>query len=134
MLYKQPSFLVVLTKIRSESERPETSQNEPKQAETTQNQPTHPTSLKKCKMIPNNPNFNIGKNLNFCSSFHFSNFEPKCPKFGILGQKIIYFLILIKFCQYPLLKLPTSNLKFIFENFEPKYSNLGVLGQKVLSF
>ena len=52
------------------------------------------------------------------------------PKLGHFGQKSINFLILTKFCMYPILKVLISNLTFVFENVELKSPNLGILSQK----
>ena len=38
------------------------------------------------------------------------------PKFGHFGPKSINFLILTKFCLYPILKVLISNLTLLFEN------------------
>ena len=61
--------------------RPKTSQNKPKPAETTQ----------KSKTTRNDPKFQNWGNLEFSTTFRFSNFEPKCQNFGVLGQKVLTF-------------------------------------------
>ena len=56
------------------------------------------------------------------------------PKFGHFGPKSINFLILTKFCMYPILDVLVLNLALAFENFEPKFPNLGILDQKLSIF
>ena len=102
--------------------KPRTSQNKPKLAETAINQPKR--QKKSCKTTPNNQKFQSWGNLKFSACFHFSNF----------GAKRINFLILTKFCMYPILNVLISNLLFGFEKLEPKGSNLDILDQKVLTF
>ena len=72
-----------------------------------------------------------------CAYFKFViclwKFRAQMPKFEHFGPKGINFLILTKFCVYPILNVMLSNLSFVFENFEPKYPNLGIFGQKVLA-
>ena len=63
-----------------------TSQNEPNPSKTSQNQPKQ---LKKnCETTWNNPMLQKWGNLEFSTSFHFSNFESKCPNLGIFGEAI----------------------------------------------
>ena len=52
------------------------------------------------------------------------------PKFGHFGSKSINFLILTKFCMYPISKVLTSNPTFVFKNFEHKSPNLGITNFK----
>ena len=105
----------ILTKTQNEPEQAKTSWNSHKPAKTTK---------KSCKTTPNNQKFQSWGNLKFSASFHFSNF----------GAKRINFLILTKFCMYPILNVLISNLLFGFEKLEPKGSNLDILDQKVLTF
>ena len=55
-------------------------------------------------------------------------------KFGHFGPKSINFLILTKFCLYPVLKVLISNQTFVFENFKPKFPDFGVVSQKKNNF
>ena len=60
--------------------------NEQKWSETSQNAPLPPK--KNCKTTQNNFKIQNWVNLEIFTSFHFSNFQPKCPNLGsILGQK-----------------------------------------------
>ena len=68
----------------------ETSQNELEPAERTQNQPKRTPKTNR-ETIRNDPKFENWENLVFSTSFCFSNFEPKYPNFGILGQKVLTF-------------------------------------------
>ena len=70
-----------------------TSQNDPKPAKTSRNQPKRPENKqsnpnKIVKQPETTGKFKNLGNLQFSTSFRFSNFEPKCPNLGILGQEI----------------------------------------------
>ena len=60
----------------------------------------------------------------------FGNFESRSLNMGILGQKNISFLMLMKFWLYPILKVLILNLTFIFNDFEPESPNLKTLTKK----
>ena len=64
----------------------------------------------------------------------FQKIVAQMPKFGYFGKRRINFLILTKFCLYPILKVLISNLALVLENFKPKCSNLEILGQNYLLF
>ena len=65
------------------SEQAKTSRIHLKRAKTSQN------NLKKnCETTWNNPMLQKWGNLEFSTSFHFSNFESKCPNLGIFGEVI----------------------------------------------
>ena len=63
--------MLVLSKIR----------NDPKRTETNRNQPKRPKTN-----LQNDPNFQNWENLEFCTSFRFSNFQLKCLNLSILGE------------------------------------------------
>ena len=77
-----PMNSTVLTKTRYEPKRAETGQNKPKPAETT---------AQKCETTRNDSKVQNWGNLGFPTRFCFSNFQPKCPNLGILGQEISAF-------------------------------------------
>ena len=52
---------------------------------------------------------------------------------GRFGPKSMNFLILTKFCMYPISNVLILNLTLAFENFETKFQYLSILG-KVLTF
>ena len=62
-------FIFVLTETRKELKRPETSRNNRKPVKTT------PQNRKRSETTRH---LKLG-NLEFSTSFRFSNFEPKCP-------------------------------------------------------
>ena len=96
------------------------------QPKTSQNQPKRPkTSWKNPKILQNNPKFwNLG-NLKFSASFRFYKFWAEMPKFGYFGPKSINFLILTKFCLYPISKVLISNLAFAFcGSYQPITHNM----------
>ena len=62
-------FIFVLTETRKELKRPETSRNNRKPVKTT------PQNVKRSETTRH---LKLG-NLEFSTSFRFSNFEPKCP-------------------------------------------------------
>ena len=137
------SYFHALTKTENEPKRPKTNQNKPKPVKTTS---------KKCKTTQDHPKFQNLGNLEYSTSFYFSNFGPKCSKFGILDENLYYRIsnLLTKLCMHPISKVLISNRTLVFENFEPKcgdfkseiicrkfwarMSNLNILGQKVLTF
>ena len=51
-------------------------------------------------------------------------------KFGYFESISINFLIITKFCLYPISKVLISNLTFAFENFKPKSPNFSILDRK----
>ena len=63
----------------------------------------------------------------------FENFK-QIPIFGYFGPKSINFVILSKFCLYPISKVLISNLTFLFENVEPKSPYSGIWTKKYQLF
>ena len=123
--------------------------NNPKQAKTTQGEQRGPkTSQKETKNVPKPPKTNLNKPKNlqidpkspeisklgrsriFCQLLFFTLWAHM-PKFGYFGSISINFLILTKFCMYPISKVLISNLTLVFENFGLKCPNLGIFGQKL---
>ena len=74
------------------------------------------------------------ESTDFKCDIGFWKFWAPIPKYGHFGSKNINFLILTKFCLYPISKVLISNLAFIFKDFEPNSLNLRTLDQKVLTF
>ena len=70
--------------------------NHPKQPETTR---------KDRKKLQNDPKFHNWGSMEFPTSFRYFKFRVQTPKFGHFGPKSIDFLILTKFCMYPVLKV-----------------------------
>ena len=67
-------------------------QNKPALPEISQINPNPPkTTPQNCETIQNDPKIQSWGNLEFSTSFCFSNFEPKCPNLGILSQKELIF-------------------------------------------
>ena len=69
--------------------KPGASQNELKPDKTSRSQPKQPQ--KNNKTTRNDTKFQNWGNLEFSTSFPFSNFEPKYPNLRILGQKVLTF-------------------------------------------
>ena len=67
----------------------------------------------------------------FKSDIGIWKFWAQIPKYGHFGSKSINFLILAKFCLYPISKVLISNLTLVIEKFEPKCPNMDLLDQKV---
>ena len=68
----------------------------------------------------------------FNSQIGFWKFRFQMSKFGHSGSKSINFLILMKFCMYPISKVLTSNPTFVFKNFERKSAIWGLLILKLI--
>ena len=81
-------FFNVLTNTQNDLKLPKTSQNESKPVKETKIYRKDPEN---CETIQNNTQFQICGNLEFSTSFCFSNFDPKCPNLGILGQEVSNF-------------------------------------------
>ena len=108
---------------------PKTSQNEtknvPKPPKTSLNNP------KNLQIDPKSPKTSkLGRSRIFCQLLFFT-LRTQMPKFWYFGSISINFLILTKFCMYPISNVLTSNLTLVFENFGPKSPNLGIFGQKI---
>ena len=68
------------------------SQNNPRPSKTKRNQPKRPiTGQNSPHKLRNNAKSQIWENLKFFTSSCLSNFEPKWPNRGILGQKVLTF-------------------------------------------
>ena len=146
----------ILTKTQNESKRAETTRNDPlKICKTTRNikigeicnflvallfQTSSPndqiwvffgqeiSTVQSFNEILHVPYF---KWTDFKSEIGFQKVWVQIPKFWHFGSKIINFLILTKFCMYPIPKMLISNLTLVFENFEHKCPNLCILVQQV---
>ena len=81
--------LIALTKTR----------NETKRAETSQNQPKRPKKI--AKRPETTQNFKIREVWHFLMAFVFQASSPN-PKFGYFWSISINFLIITKFCLYPI--------------------------------
>ena len=68
--------------------------------------------------------------VGFRSDFRFGKLWAKIGKFWYFGPKSIDFLILTKFCKYPISKVLILNLTLVFKNTELPSPNLGILDQK----
>ena len=74
-------MVFVLTKTRNEPKC-----KKPDKTRCSQPKPVEMTS-KNCETTWSTKNFKIWGNLELSASFPFSNFGPKCPNLGILGEK-----------------------------------------------
>ena len=100
-----------------------------KPVKTTRNHPNRP---KKMRNDPKQLKISQLENSGFSTSFRFSNFEPECPNFGVLSQKVLLSNI-HKISHAPYFECADFKLLYVFENFEPKSPNLDLLSQKILT-
>ena len=109
--------------------------NQLKRAETSRNDPTPAKKIKKsCKTTGYDAKFHNWGNLELSTIFRFSDFQPKCSNLGILGQEILTFNFLTKFCLYLNSKVLILNLNFFFFKFWAQIPKFGHFVQKSINF
>ena len=114
MYLVRSTYLVKLRTGQNESKLPKSNRNDPQKLRS---------DVKRAKISEL-------KNLEFFTSFRFSNFEPKCPNLGILDQEYQLPNISTNFCLYSISKMLISNMTLVFEKFLPKYPSLSILVKK----
>ena len=91
-----------------------TSRSQSKQAEISRNDRK---KKKKCETTQNDANFKNWGNLEFSTSFGFSNFEPKCPNLGILGKEVSTFESFNKILPVPYFEGADFKSDICFQKF-----------------
>ena len=105
--------------------KPRTSQNKPKPVGTTQ---------KSCETTRNHPKSQNWGNSNFSTSFHFSNFEPKCRNLGILGKEVPIFQPFNEILPAPYFENADFKSGIGFQKFWAKIPKYGHYGSKNTNF
>ena len=104
--------------------KPRTSRRQSKQAEISRND----RKKKRSETTQNDANFKNWGNLEFSTSFGFSNFEPKCPNLGILGKEVSTFESFNKILPVPYFEGADFKSDICFQKFLaqiPKFKNFG---------
>ena len=105
------------------------SQKDPKTAKTTRNQPK---GTEKIAKEPKRPIISKFEKSGIIYWFLFCKLRAQMPKSGYSRSVSINFLVMEKFCVYPISKIPgILNLTLVFESFGSKCPNLRILGKKI---
>ena len=105
--------------------KPRTSRSQSKQAEISRNDRK---KKKKSETSQNDANFKNWGNLEFSTSFGFSNFESKYPNVGILGKEVSTFESFNKILPVTYFEGADFKSDICFQKFLaqiPKYKNFG---------